>query len=148
MRLRFESKVDSWLKTVIWISQIIQIAILIFLFLDEPENEIAVVITVLILLLSILFVFWIYFGTFYEVDREYLYVISGPITWRIKLIEINEIKETNDVLSSPDLSSDRLKIKFGRKSIMISPENKDAFVEALGFDLDKVIRRKQNKSRR
>lgn len=145
MKKRFESKGDTWLKTIIWISQIIQIAILIFLFIDEPENEIAVVITVLILFISILFVFWIYFGTFYEVDREYLYVISGPITWRIKLTEINEIKETNDIISSPALSSDRLKIKFGRKSIMISPENKEAFVEALGFDFEKVIERNRNK---
>jgi len=59
-------------------------------------------------------------------------VRSGFFVWRIPLAEITGLESTQDPLSSPALSFDRLRITYGPgKELMISPNDKEAFLQAL-----------------
>ena len=71
---------------------------------------------------------WILTTTYYTLDDVELIVRSGPLKWRVPIAEIRSITETNNPLSSPALSLDRLRIEYGGRSIMISPEAKDEFL--------------------
>lgn len=78
----------------------------------------------------------ILYGTYYLVTEEYLIVKSGPFNNVIKLQDIKAVKRTNDIISSPALSLDRISIITKGKftGIMVSPENKDMFLRDIGFD--------------
>ncbi|MDO9478112.1 MAG: PH domain-containing protein [Pseudohongiella sp.] len=57
---------------------------------------------------------------------------SGPFKWRVPIKQITSITPTSSPLSSPALSLDRLRIDYGRgESIMISPKNKEQFIQDL-----------------
>jgi hypothetical protein len=72
---------------------------------------------------------WILLTTRYTIDGEMLFVKSGPITWRVPIAEITDIRPTRNPLSSPALSIDRLRIEYsGCRSIMISPREKEHFL--------------------
>ncbi|MFL9708888.1 PH domain-containing protein, partial [Aeromonas veronii] len=69
---------------------------------------------------------------YYRLEGDTLFVSSGPIRLCVPLREIVNITPTNNPLSSPALSLDRLRIEYGRgKSVMISPRNKEEFVRNL-----------------
>lgn len=66
-------------------------------------------------------------------DRHVL-VRHGLITQRIPLADIEEVRPTRSPLSSPALSLDRLRIRFGKgffRSALISPADKDGFLRDL-----------------
>lgn len=50
---------------------------------------------------------------------------------RVPLREIRLVRSTRNPLSSPALSLDRLRIEYGRRAIMISPDDKARFLEEL-----------------
>ena len=67
--------------------------------------------------------------TRYTIQDRQLIVRSWPFKWRIPLTDITAITPTSNPLASPALSLDRLRIEYGdRKSLLISPRNKDAFL--------------------
>lgn len=131
---RFESKKDKWLVLVIWLSVLIMLATAIKVAYDggfylnlflQPLN-----VGTIYLCLSVLY------QTYYIVDGENLILRSGPITKIIKIADITAVKPTKDVLSSPALSIDRLKIiyKQSKSGIMVSPKEKEQFILEIGFD--------------
>ena len=68
----------------------------------------------------------------YTIDGNRLIVRSGPLRWRIPISEITAITETRDPISSPALSINRLRIEYGnKKSVLISPRDKDAFLRQI-----------------
>ena len=72
---------------------------------------------------------WLLFSTRYTLGHSELVVQSGPFKWRILVADITSVTPSNNPLSSPALSLDRLRIDYGRgSSLMISPSNKDQFV--------------------
>lgn len=56
---------------------------------------------------------------------------TGLRKTRIELKDITEITPSRNSVSSPALSLDRLKVQYGDKSILISPKDRDAFIEAV-----------------
>lgn len=131
---RFESKKDRWLVLVIWLSALIMLATAVKLAYDggfylnlflQPLN-----VGTVYLCLSVLY------QTYYIVDGENLILRGGPITKIIKIADIKAVKPTKDVLSSPALSIDRLKIvyKQSKACIMVSPKDKEMFLREIGFD--------------
>lgn len=78
---------------------------------------------------------WLLLTTRYVLDPERLEVHSGPFAWTVPVREITRVVPTNNPLSSPALSLDRLRIEYGRgRAIMISPRDKLRFLD----DLDRV----------
>jgi hypothetical protein len=85
---------------------------------------------ILIHALVALFVGHLFFTTYYTVEGNTLSVKSSVlINIKIDITTIRKITETNNPLSSPALSLDRLWIDYGKNgAVMISPEDKEGFI--------------------
>ena len=75
---------------------------------------------------------WLLTSTRYILESVRLTIHSGPFTWQVPVSDITKMYPTRNPLSSPALSLDRLCLEYGRgKSIMISPDNKEQFIQDL-----------------
>lgn len=86
-----------------------------------------------ILLFTIAFVVQMFVTTYYIIDQEKLIIKSGfLVSLSIDINTIKKIEETNNILSSPALSLDRIEIFYNMSdNIMISPKDKAKFVAAI-----------------
>ena len=87
-----------------------------------------------IVLALVLFLFWMYFGTFYRLSTEGLYYQCGPLKGNIKLDRITEVvkNRTMWVGFRPATARKGLIVKFDRfNEIYISPKTNDAFIAKL-----------------
>lgn len=125
----FRSKIDLWLLLVIAAAAMVPL-LQVMAALRNGENWLPHLLIFGILggLFS-----WMLLSTKYTVNRDTLLVQSGPFRWRIFKNEITGIVPSKSILSSPALSLDRLRIEYagGRRSILISPKNKDGFLKAI-----------------
>jgi uncharacterized membrane protein YdbT with pleckstrin-like domain len=125
MKKVFPSKVDTAIPILFVVTSIPAIAVGI----KEKEWEVFA-----IMLISVVFVLYLLYDTNYTITPGNLKVHSGFIVNKnIPIEQINSIKKTNSVLSAPASSfSDRIEVFYGEsKSIIISPKEKQAFVEEL-----------------
>ena len=137
--MRFESKKDTWLSVILFISMFVTLvgsgALLRELLMQEftGMEQLWMMILLLILVASVFFIYWIYTGTYYVLNEDSLFVRSGPFKWDIDFAKIKSISPSNNPLSGPALSLDRLSIELheSRVPILISPEDKAGFLEAL-----------------
>lgn len=121
--MKFQSKKDWWAYPVFLG---IIVAVFIPLFKDQDLTSLYIGVPVTGLLL------WIWFTTYYVIERNSLVVRSAFIHKIIPVYEIKSIRRTFNPLSSPALSLDRLEIQYGNgKMVLISPENREKFLEAL-----------------
>jgi hypothetical protein len=120
----FASKRDWWLSALLGALVVVQVAMVA----TAPFTaRVADWSYVLILVPSIVLVLWIWLRTGYTLTGTLLLVRCGPFRWRIALAAVESVKRTHNPLSSPALSLDRLAIVYGRRSLMISPDNADEF---------------------
>ena len=135
--IKFTSKKDWWMTLIIFGTVAISVAAVIPLFFEEIN--VGTIITYLVIGLTVWLVLGIYFRTFYTVEENIVKVVSGPFRWKVPISEITSIRSTKSILSSPALSMDRLEIKYGNyKYIIISPEDKDGFVQQIVKRNEKV----------
>jgi hypothetical protein len=86
----------------------------------------------LVLLLLIAFPVWVLATTNYTLTSNEIAIRSGPFSWKIPFREITGIERSASRRSGPALSMERLRIDYGQgKSILISPDNKEAFLREL-----------------
>ncbi len=130
----FKSKVDAWLVIVLAVSTIVLIAGLAATLYSRPD-PLAVVVMLAATLLFLLLVGSILLRTYYRVDAGMLTIVSGPLRRSVAIDQITSVERTRNPLSSPALSLDRLRIRYGdNKSVMISPADRDRFLKALGIE--------------
>ncbi len=128
--MRVKSAIDIWLSILIWIT----VAILLFsIALTQPNDRLIGYVFVFPILV---FIMWLYFGTYYEFREDYLYCRSGPIFEKIPYDKIKSLKLSKNMFSSMALSRKRIEIKqHGKGYIMgttfISPINREEFLEEL-----------------
>ncbi len=78
------------------------------------------------------FPLWIFISTKYIVENKDLKITSGPFSWVIPIQSITSIQESQNALTSPALSFDRLEITYGEnKVINISPADKNEFMQTM-----------------
>ena len=77
---RVKSAVDLWLTLIMGLATVL----IVFTLINSPKEDgpIGCYIGITILL----FIIWIYFGTYYELRDDYLYRQSGPIRYKIKAL--------------------------------------------------------------
>lgn len=122
--VKFKSKIDLWL--VLFLSVIFG-GIAINMALNGVWGSL------IFILLIIAFIVHIFAATFYIIEDKKLIVKCGfLITIPIPVEKIKKISETNDLMSSPALSLDRLEILYNiSDTVMISPNEKTKFIEAI-----------------
>ena len=121
---KFESKIDLWL--ILFLS-ILFGGIAIKLALDGVWGSLIPI------LVTIAFIVHMFTTTFYVIEDKKLTIKCGfLINISISVDSIKKISETNNILSSPALSLDRLEIMYNKfDTILISPKDKKEFIKAI-----------------
>ncbi|MDR7210056.1 PH domain-containing protein [Flavobacterium piscis] len=121
---RFKSKIDIWL--VLFLGVIFG-GIAIKMAFDGVWG------VLFFMSLVIIFIVHMFMTTFYIIEGEKLIIKCGfLINISIAVETIKKISETNNIMSSPALSLDRLEILYNKfDTVMISPKEKIKFIEAI-----------------
>jgi hypothetical protein len=130
VRRWYPSKVDWWLAILLAAAPVATIAAWIGA-VHSGTGVMAASIGMVVLAATYL---GLVFPMRYGISDEYLVVRHGVVRQHIKLADITEVTLTHNPLSSPALSLDRIKIKFGAgffSSAMISPAAKIEFLAEL-----------------
>lgn len=128
--MRVKSAVDWWLALLIWGAVLLMVVTTVTAPPEERLLAIAIGIPV------ILFVVWIYFGTYYELRETYLYSRSGPFSEKIPYENIKSVRLCISILASMALSIKRIEIRQHGKGYVlcttyISPLNREEFLREL-----------------
>jgi hypothetical protein len=84
-----------------------------------------------------------YVSTYYVLEDSYIYIRCGLITnIKIDYINIISFKESNNLISSPALSMDRIEIQYSINSynnfILISPDRKKKLINELNKRIKEI----------
>lgn len=131
MTMVYRSEIDTWILVVLIISVVVSLgagALLISVIGSTKSWLLAILIASPGSILPV----WLVATTYYKIEPDHLFISCGPVQTKVPLWEIKSITPTNNPLSSPALSLDRLRIEYGQgKSVMISPRDKERFIRDL-----------------
>lgn len=128
----FSSKVDTWLLLVLVLTIVIS-AVGGLSLMRWRGGLTGYGSGILLISICTVLPIWLLLDTNYTVSSESLVIKSGPRVWLIPVSSISSVEETRESWSSPALSLDRLKVHYGNsRTIMVSPEDKRGFLQALG----------------
>ena len=130
---KFHTKIDWWILGFLIAMTGLLIQLLYTMYakgtmVEYPEHT-----TVYILTIAV--IWWPVFNTRYIIENEALIIHSLFLKWHIPLANIQNISKTNNSISSPALSLDRLKIEYMKdgkiKQVLVSPRDQQAFRQAV-----------------
>lgn len=124
----YKSKIDSWVFIVLGAAVAVSAYSSVTILFSGSSDDLWM--SFVTIVLGIGLPLWLLITTRYTLDSEMLTVRGGPLKWRIPVKDITAITPTRNVLASPALSMDRLRINYGRnRSVMISPRDKTQFLK-------------------
>lgn len=132
---QFKSKIDRWLLILLVVVMVFEVVVMSIAALQtaDPRAALGLVVTALLI---VALIGWLLTGTHYTVDGNTLRVVSGPFRWKVTIDQIHSVEATRNPLSSPALSLDRLRIRYGKnRQIMVSPSDQRGFLKAIGQEL-------------
>jgi PH (Pleckstrin Homology) domain-containing protein len=130
--MRFDSKRDLWIVLLLRGIPVVVLGALSYAWYRSHADLSGPIAGAIILLVAELFLFeWILRSTYYVIEGDTLVIRSGFIGWRVPIREISSVTRTRSPISSPALSLDRLRVAYGAKRILISPEERDRFLAML-----------------
>lgn len=136
----FRSKIDWWFWGVVIATTGLLLQFLWAMYIkgtiqEYPEHAVIYFFTIVLL-------WWPILNTRYIVTEQHLVIRSMLFKWQINRSDITKISESHNLISSPALSLDRLRIDYQKNGvishILISPKDKDVFYQALGQGRDKA----------
>lgn len=129
----FRSKIDWWFWGVVIATTGLLLQFLWTMYIkgtmqQYPEHA-------LLYFLTIALLWWPILNTRYIVTEQHLMIHSMLFKWQINQSDITKISESHNLISSPALSLDCLRIDYHKNGvashILISPKDKDVFCKAL-----------------
>ena len=124
---RYDSKID---KGFVWFPSLILIAVALLLIVEGAWLGLPIVI------LLGLYMFDVLRNTHYTIDEGNLTLVAGRFhKVQIPISSITKIKQSRDPSKAPANSMDRLSIRYAidgkKKEVLVSPENKEEFMQTL-----------------
>lgn len=130
--LTFSSKVDAWIPAVVLLSMLMGPAILLLTPAKKPVAPATWIILLCASTLTLALVGWMFTTTAYVISGNDLRLRSGPVRMTIPIDRITRISRGSWVGAAIALSLSRIEIQYGRfQSILISPEDSRAFIQAI-----------------
>lgn len=130
---KFHSKIDWWILGFVIAMTGLLVQLLFTMYakgtmVEYPEHTMVYIFTIAVL-------WWPVFSTTYTIGNNTLAIRSMFLKWVIPLENIKTVSKTNNSISSPALSLDRLKIEYlndGKmKQILVSPRDQQGFCKEL-----------------
>ena len=138
--MKFKSRKDNLFKFfVLGLSGLFIAIILIQIPLQREIFEF--ILTSIIMVMTIGLLFWLYFGTEYELSETELKYKSGPIRGKVKIEEITEIVKAKTHWSGlkPATARNGLIVKYRKmEEVYISPETNETFINKILEINDKI----------
>lgn len=126
----YRSKVDIWLFVMLAFAALA--ALYSAAQTMAAGSTGAIVVAILVAVVGVGLPLWLLFSTRYTLEATRLLAQSGPFKWVVPLADIKSITPSNNPLSSPALSLDRLRIDYGKgRMLLISPRDKEQFLQAI-----------------
>ena len=138
----YPTKVDWWIGAILIVTVAIMLGSTVPFFVGPLAGDPVAILVGTLLVGTAVWIARIPFNTTYEITGSELVVRSAWLRWRIPLDTIQGITPTHNPLSAPACSLDRLRIDYRsrrghKRFLMISPREKEAFVETLQEALPK-----------
>jgi hypothetical protein len=125
---RFASKRDRWLVATLWTASLVDFAVVGWILLgDQPVAGFVAP----LLLAAGIFQLHVLYAIDYTFEGADLRVRASLFRWRVPLAAIDSVEPSRNPLSSPATSLDRLLIHYGKKRMLVSPEDRAGFMRAL-----------------
>ncbi|OPZ60673.1 MAG: hypothetical protein BWY87_00330 [Deltaproteobacteria bacterium ADurb.Bin510] len=125
--MTFKSKVDTWLGAVLWCCVLLTAACGVFIILiGAPAYLLAVSLPLLIVLSGLCL--WVRYATAYTLTATSLRSVSGPFRRTIALSELSGVTACRSWRPGLALSMDRVRLDYGKRSLLISPDNQAEFL--------------------
>ena len=130
---KFHTKIDWWILGFLIAMTGLLIQLLYTMYakgtmVEYPEHTAVYILTIAV-------IWWPVFNTRYIIENEALIIHSLFLKWHIPLANIQNISKTNNSISSPALSLDRLKIEYMKdgkiKQVLVSPRDQQGFCKEL-----------------
>ncbi|HEX6324057.1 MAG TPA: PH domain-containing protein [Vicinamibacterales bacterium] len=128
--MTFPSKRDAWFVVVIWTAAaacMIAAALLLWAGAGGMLDAVPAV----LLAATAAFLLWVLYGTRYTFADGELDARCGPFRFRVPLGDVVSAEPTREPLSGPACSLDRLLIRYGSRRILVSPDDRRGFLDAL-----------------
>ena len=130
---RFKSKIDRWLLYLLIAVMVFEVVVM-SAAATQADSPLEATILVIAALVVVGLLGSMLIGTHYTVDGNTLRIACGPFRWKVAVDTIESVEPTRNPLSSPALSLDRLRIRYGKRRILVSPADKAGFLRAIGQD--------------
>lgn len=128
---KIRSKTDRWVSALV-LGLTAVLAVLCALSIGTFAAYLLFPAAAVILIL----VWWIYLGTWYEFQKDRLFIRNGPFCRAVPYAEISSAKLSKDPASAPALSIERIALsrtngRYVTDVILISPPDRDAVLSEL-----------------
>lgn len=123
----YRSAVDWWIGLLVLGSPLVLIILGLFLLPSSFAGGITTIGSGLFLVLIVA----LFLPCDYTFKDDHLLVRCGVIRRKVPYVGITKIEPSSNPLSSPALSLRRIRIDYNGKFILISPINRDTFMEQL-----------------
>ena len=135
MKIRYKSKKDAWLIVIIAVAFLISLFSLVLTFITPGAIQQDGWVSIVVVVVLWGFIASLIWPLYYEITPSELVVRSGLLHWEIPLSSIQQVLPTHNMLASPALSLDRLRIEYSQKDktrfMLISPKDKSGFLRNL-----------------
>ena len=137
---KFHSKIDWWILGFVIAMTGLLVQLLFTMYakgtmVEYPEHTMVYIFTIAVL-------WWPVFSTTYAIGNNTLTIRSMFLKWAIPLENIKTVSKTNNSISSPALSLDRLKIEYLKdgkmKQILVSPRDQQAFRQTVEVNSSQI----------
>lgn len=130
---RYPTAIDAWIVAVTLAAIGFALAEAIVVFPTSPS---AAFLSMTIVVLVAGFVGAFSYPCEYLLEADHLLIRAGFARWRIPYARITGIAPSRSVWAGPALSLRRVKIDYGRRFVLVSPRDREGFVEALRARVD------------
>ena len=135
MNIRYKSKKDAWLIIIIAVAFLISLLSLILIIITPGALQQGGWVSVVVIVVVWVFVAGLILPLYYEITPTELIVRGGLLHWEIPLSSIQQVRPTHNMLASPALSLDRLRIEYSQNDrtrfMLISPKDTSGFLKNL-----------------
>ena len=130
---RYPTAIDGWIVAATLAAIGVSLAEAVLVFPTSPSTAF---LSMTVVLLVAGFVGSLSYPCEYILERDLLLIRAGLARWRIPYARITTIEPSRSVWAGPALSLRRVKIGYGRRFVLVSPRDREGFIEALRARVD------------
>jgi hypothetical protein len=142
MNVRYNSKKDAWLIGIIAVAFLITLISLVLTLITPGALQQGGWVSVVVVVVVWAFIGSLIWPLYYAITPSVLVVRSGLLHWEIPLSSIQQVHPSHNMLASPALSLDRLRIEYIQNGktryMLISPKDKPGFLRDLAQNSEEL----------